>query len=91
MGLFISSLTNNQMVAGTASFVVFLLLWIVGWFGDSAGPVLGPVLRYLSIIEHFDDFGKGVIDTKHIIFYLSFISLGLFLATKSVDSERWRG
>lgn len=91
MGLFISSLTSNQMVAGTASFVVFLLLWIVGWFGDSAGPILGSVLRYLSIIEHFDDFGKGVIDTKHIIFYLSFISLGLFLATKSVDSERWRG
>lgn len=91
MGLFISSLTNNQMVAGTASFVVFLLLWIVGWFGESAGPTLGSILRYLSIIEHFDDFGKGVIDTKHVIFYLSFISLGLFLATKSVDSERWRG
>jgi ABC-2 type transport system permease protein len=91
MGLFISSLTNNQMVAGTATFVVFLLLWIVGWSADSAGPMWGSVLRYLSIIEHFDDFGKGVIDTKHVIFYLSFISLGLFLATKSVDSERWRG
>ena len=90
-GLFISSLTNNQMVAGTASFVVFLLLWIISWFGEGAGPTLGAILSYLSITEHFDDFGKGVIDSKHIVFYLSFIVFGLFLATKSVDSDRWRG
>jgi ABC-2 type transport system permease protein len=91
MGLFISSLTANQMVAGVASFVVFLLLWIISWFGDSVGPTLASVLRYLSITEHFDDFSKGVIDTKHVVFYLSFIAFGLFLATKSVDSDRWRG
>ena len=90
-GLFISTLTNNQMVAGTASFVIFLLLWIVSWLAESAGPTFGSILRYLSITEHFDDFGKGVIDTKHLVFYLSFIAFGLFLATKSVDSDRWRG
>jgi ABC-2 type transport system permease protein len=90
-GLFISSLTANQMVAGAASFVVFLLLWIISWFADSAGPTLGSILRYLSVTEHFDDFGKGVLDLKHIVFYLSFIAFGLFLATKSVDKDRWRG
>ena len=41
--------------------------------------------------QHFDDFGKGVIDTKHLVFYLSFIFFGLFLTLKSVDTERWRG
>jgi ABC-2 type transport system permease protein len=91
MGLFISSLTNNQMVAGAASFVVFLLLWIISWFGESVGPTLASILSYLSITEHFDDFSKGIIDTKHVVFYLSFIAFGLFLATKSVDSDRWRG
>jgi gliding motility-associated transport system permease protein len=91
LGLFFSSLTNNQMVAGVASFVVFLVLWIIGWFSDNAGPFWSQILNYLSIIVPFDDFGKGVIDTKHIIRYLSFIVLGLFLATKSVDSDRWRG
>lgn len=91
MGLFISSLTSNQMVAGAASFVVFLLLWIISWFGESVGPLLASILSYLSITEHFDDFGKGIIDTKHVVFYLSFIAFGLFLATKSVDSGRWRG
>lgn len=91
VGLFISSLTNNQMVAGAASFVVFLLLWIISWFGDSVGPTAASILSYLSITEHFDDFGKGIIDTKHVVFYLSFITFGLFLTLKSVDSDRWRG
>ncbi len=91
VGLFISSLTKNQMVAGAATFIVGLLFWVIGWFADSAGATTGQVLSYLSITQQFDDFGKGVIDTAHIVYYLSFISFGLFLSLKSVDSERWRG
>jgi ABC-2 type transport system permease protein len=91
IGLLISSTTSNQIVAGVVTFVVFLLLWIIGWFADSAGPTLGPITSYLSITEHFDDFSKGIIDTKHVIYYLSFITFGLFLTAKSVDTERWRG
>ena len=91
LGLLISSTTNNQIVAGIISFIVFLMLWIVGWFADTAGPTVGAITRYLSITEHFDDFSKGIVDTKHIIYYLSLITLGLFLTAKSVDSERWRG
>ena len=91
IGLFISSTTKNQMVAGAATFVIALMFWIVNWFTDSAGPTIGPILNYLSITQHFDDFSKGVIDTKHVVFYLSFIVFGLFLTMKSVDSERWRG
>lgn len=91
IGLLISSMTNNQIVAGIISFIVFLMLWIVGWFADTAGPTMGAVTRYLSITEHFDDFSKGIIDTKHVIYYLSLITFGLFLTAKSVDSERWRG
>ena len=48
-----------------------------------------PAARVLE--DHFDDFARGVIDTKHLVFYLSFISLGLFLTAKSVETERWRG
>jgi ABC-2 type transport system permease protein len=91
LGLLISSTTNNQIVAGVVSFVVFLLLWIVGWFADSAGPTIGPITSWLSITEHFDDFSKGIIDTKHVLYYLSLITFGLFLTAKSVDTERWRG
>jgi ABC-2 type transport system permease protein len=91
IGLLISSTTNNQIVAGVVTFVVFLLFWIVGWFGDSAGPTIGPITRWLSITEHFDDFSKGIIDTKHVLYYLTLITFGLFLTAKSVDTERWRG
>src|SRR3982751_1187165 len=68
VGLFISSLTKNQIVAGVVTFVVFLLFWIIGWFADTAGPTIGPITSWLSITEHFDDFSKGIIDTKHVIY-----------------------
>jgi ABC-2 type transport system permease protein len=91
IGLLISSTTNNQIVAGVVTFVVFLLFWIIGWFADTAGPTMGPITSWLSITEHFDDFSKGIIDTKHVLYYLSLITFGLFLTAKSVDTERWRG
>ena len=91
LGLFISSLTRNQIVAGMITFSVFLLLWVINWVSTFVGPTAQTVLNYLSITEHFDDFAKGIIDTKHVVYYLSFIAMGLFLTMKSVDSERWRG
>jgi gliding motility-associated transport system permease protein len=91
LGLFISSLTKNQIVAGAATFGIFLLLWVVDWIGESMGPTGQAILKYLSMTEHLDDFVKGVIDTKHLVYYLSFIAFGLFLTVRSVDTERWRG
>ena len=91
LGLLVSSATRNQVVAGVGTFSVLLLFWVLSWMSDSAGPTAGPILSYLSILEHFDDFSKGVIDTAHVTYYLSFIAFGLFLTAKSVDSERWRG
>jgi len=91
LGLLISSLTSNQIVAGMVTFAVFLLLWVITWVGSFGGPTFDKLTTYLSIIDHWDDFGKGVIDTTHVIYYLSFITFGLFLTAKSVDSERWRG
>ena len=91
LGLFISSLTKNQIVAAMATFAVFLMLWIINWIGTFVGPTTQSVLAHLSLTEHFDDFAKGIIDTKHVIYYLSFMAFGLFLTAKSVDSERWRG
>ena len=91
VGLFISSLSKNQIVAGAVTFSVFLLLWVITWIGSFTGPSGDKLTSYLSIVDHFDDFTKGVIDTTHLIYYLSFITFGLFLTAKSVDTERWRG
>ena len=91
VGLFISSTTKNQMVAGTATFVVLLLLWIISWLAEGSGPTASAILNYLSVTQHFDDFGKGIIDSKHIVYYLSVVAFALFLTLKSADAERWRG
>jgi ABC-2 type transport system permease protein len=91
LGLFISSLTKNQIVAAMSTFAVFLMLWVINWISSFVGPTTQAVLQTLSLTDHFDDFAKGIIDTKHVIYYLSFMAFGLFLTAKSVDSERWRG
>jgi ABC-2 type transport system permease protein len=91
LGLFISSLTKNQIVAAAITFSTFLLLWVVSWIGSFSSGWITDTTAYLSIIEHLDDFTKGVIDTSHLVYYVSFITFGLFLTAKSVDSERWRG
>jgi ABC-2 type transport system permease protein len=91
VGLLVSSLTRNQIIAGMLTFGVFLVLWVIDWIGSLGGPTAGKIVSYLSITGHFDDFAKGVIDTTHIVYYLSFITFGLFLTAKAVDSERWRG
>src|SRR4026207_1677443 len=70
-GLFISSLTKNQIVAGFLTFATFLMLWVIGWLGESSSPTTRDVLNYISITEHFEDFSRGIIDTKHLVYYLS--------------------
>jgi len=91
LGLFISSLTKNQIIAGMVTFAVFLLFWVINWIASFTGPTMQAVLNYLSITEHLNDFARGVIDTKHIVYYTSFIAFSLFLTVRAVDSERWRG
>jgi len=92
VGLFISSLTKNQVVAAFSTFAVFLMLWVISWVGSvSSGGWFSDLSSYLSIIDHLEDFTKGVIDTTHVIYYLSFIAFGLYLTAKSVDTERWSG
>ena len=91
VGLLISSLTKNQIVAGMITFAVFLLLWVINWIASFTSPTTQELLNYLSITGHLDDFTNGVLDTRHLVYYLSFITLGLFLTARSVDTERWRG
>lgn len=91
-GLFISSLTQNQIIAGVLTFVLLLMLLLVGWLKDFVTSPAGlAAVSAVSIFEHFDDFTKGVLDTKHIAYYVSVITFGLFLTARSVDAERWRG
>ena len=89
LGSFISSLTENQLIAAVLTFAAFLVVWVID-LGRNAGGTAGDVLQYLSVIRHYDDFTRGVIDTSSLIYYLSFILFFVFLTVRAVDSMRWR-
>ena len=91
VGLLVSSLTENQIVAGFGTFGVLLALWIIGWGAEFAGGNLRSVLQYLSITDHMDTFSRGLIDTKDLVYYVTAIAFALFLTLRSLDSKRWRG
>jgi ABC-2 type transport system permease protein len=91
VGLFASSLTENQVVAALVTFGVLLMLWIISWAAEFASGPLATVLTHLSIPEHNDSFAKGVLDTKDVIYFLNFTALALFLALRSLESRRWSG
>jgi ABC-2 type transport system permease protein len=89
-GAFISTLTKNQIVAGSVGFALALLLWILNWWTSLGDSTMIRIVSYLSIVSHMESFSRGVIDSKDLIYYLSMIFLGLFLTTRSLESLRWR-
>ncbi len=88
IGLFASTISENQIVAAIISFGVLLILWVIGVAGESAGGNLGDFLKYVSILSHTDDFYKGVIDLSHVFYLLSLIFMGLFFSVKVLESKR---
>ena len=115
IGLLVSAMTENQIIAAVGAFGALLMLWAVSWIADSVtmtlaglmnsatfglweklklglgGPTLGDLLNKISITEHFQDFRKGLLDTEHVVFYLSVVFFSLFLTQRVVESRRWRG
>jgi ABC-2 type transport system permease protein len=90
IGTFISSLTRNQIIAGAVTFGVCLLLYVFGWVSGYETALWARALSYMSVATHFESFGKGVLDSKDAIFYVTVIFLGLFFTARSMESLRWR-
>jgi len=90
IGAFISTTTRNQIVAALITFDLCLLLWVFDWVSSYETAAWAQVMSYVSVLTHFEPFAKGVLDSKDVVFYLSFIFLGLFLTARSLESLRWR-
>ena len=90
LGVLFSSLTENQIVAGALTFAAGLFFWLVSWATQAAGPFWSEILSYMSLIQHYNNFSQGLIDSSDVIFYFSFIGVGLFLTHRVLDSFRWR-
>jgi ABC-2 type transport system permease protein len=90
VGVFFSSLTENQIVAAILTFGALLLFWILNWASYSATGIWQGVLNYLSIFQHFDDMTRGILDTTDVVYYISYAFFGLFLTYSVIQSRRWR-
>jgi ABC-2 type transport system permease protein len=91
LGVFVSSLTENQIIAAAVSFGLSLFVWVLYWAVQVAQPPLSHVLEYLSLVTHLANFARGIIDTADVAYYLLFIFFFLFLTLRSLESKRWRG
>jgi len=91
LGLFASALTQNQIIAAVLGFGALLMFWVIGWAGSVSGPGVGKVVNYLSLLEHQDPFTKGILDTRDIMYYLTFLVFFIFLTLRYLDSQKIRG
>ena len=91
IGLFASSLSENQIVAFILAIVIGVGLLIVGeWFFLMLVPdLLVPLFSYLGMGTHFESLGRGVIDSRDIIYYLSIIGVFLYLNINAVENRSW--
>lgn len=90
VGLFTSSITTNQIVAAVSCFVVLLMFYVIDWIGGSVGGTIKDVLEYISLVRRYQDFVKGVIDLKSVVYYISFAGFALFLSKAALDGLRIR-
>jgi len=91
LGIFASSLTANQIVAAVVTFGVLVVFLLLEWVGQFAGPRTAGVLGHLSLMQHFGDFAKGVVDAKDVVYYLGFAAFFLFASVRAVGWRRERG
>ena len=89
IGIFASTVSKNQVVAFIISFAIIFVLWLINKFLMFVPPPLVPLLQYLSIDYHYENIGRGVIDSRDIAYYLSLIVFMLSLAKLSLESRKW--
>jgi ABC-2 type transport system permease protein len=90
IGMFISTLTKNQIIAGATTFGVCLLLWVLEWAGGYETATWAKVLSYMSVVTHIGSFSKGMLDSKDAVYYVTLTFLGIFFTARSLESLRWR-
>ncbi len=96
IGLFISSLTENQVIAFIISMAIIFTMMIVGSdmvlfsVDDFLGGFLVPILGYLSLSAHFNSIGRGVIDSRDLIYYFSVIGFFLYLNVRKLETGKWK-
>lgn len=90
LGVFASSVTENQIVAALIAFAGLLLLWVLGWSSTVVGPQMGPILESFSLTSRLQDFSRGLIDTSDLVYFLLFMGFFLFVSIRVLEAKRWK-
>lgn len=90
VGIFASSLTENQIISAIITFGTLFMFWLFGMAKFALDNVLGDILGNLSIFDRFSVFLRGILDSGDVVFFVVFTFIWLFLAVKVLDSESWR-
>ena len=90
LGMWISTFTKNQIIAGAVGLAGFLLLYLLDWVTAYSSSTVGQVMSYLALTTHFDNFSKGVIQLSDVVYYLSVVVLGIFLTARSMEALKGR-
>ena len=86
-----SAFTQNQVVAVVLSFMILLMLWVLGWGAELAsGNAIGEVLEFASLVNRMEAMTKGLIHSKDLIYYFGFIGFFLRVTYQRVEAYRWR-
>ncbi len=90
IGLLVSAVTKNQIVAGVIGIVALLILLVIGLASSGGEGWFYNGLRYIGTYDHWDTFTKGIVDTRDVVYYVSFTALLIFVVVRIVESRRWR-
>jgi ABC-2 type transport system permease protein len=90
VGLFASTLNENQIVSAAIGFSLLLLLWVLGFAEQATGSATQQILSSLAVATHFTSFAGGTIDTQDILFFVSLAGFFLFLGVLALESRKWR-
>ena len=90
IGTLISSFTDNVVIAYVGSLFTLLVLYTIGWLGETLQGIAGGIVRYVSITDHFQQLTQGIIDTRDLVYFATILIVSLFLTHRSVESVRWR-
>ena len=90
VGLLTSTITSNQIVAAVVAMGILLALFFADLAFGAVGGFAGEIIGEMGLKSHFDDFERGVVDTKHIVYFLSVTAFFLFLSVRTLESRRWR-
>jgi ABC-2 type transport system permease protein len=88
VGILVSAFTRSQIVAGAAAFFINLVFVFLSWSTEFDSSTTSKVLNYLSFVPHMDNFTKGLLSLKDVVFYVSFIFFALFLTLRQFESAR---